>query len=310
MAQKISFSSQFKIKRAVQLPKLTLEHGEKARIAVVSDPVAEYTHTLNKVLMDEHGQALMKTINFSNGGSKEVPETQFVGKYLCTGDAEVLEQSGSDADNCVFCGAAAESVAFEPPRRYVVVKAFKYTTKPNSFAVKPTPFQGEILPWVLSDGRFSKLVEINEEYEADGGLSNRDLNLGPCENKDYQKYDVNAAASSEWQANQNRIDYVKELLESYEVEDDDISNLMGRTVHNAEAQARIREVQDAYDAAFNRQGVANDRIKPKVGAEVTQLFSSKAPASPVSPDVTAEAEAEDEAEMAPKKVGNLHDLLG
>ena len=68
----------------------------------------------------------------------------------------------------------------------IIGHVLKYGTKPGSFTPLK-PFQASLLVWDLTAKRFDLLMSIFKEH---GNLSEKDLLLGPCDNKKMQKFDI------------------------------------------------------------------------------------------------------------------------
>lgn len=279
---KISFSKEFKPRQNVRLDKLSLEKGERARIALIAEPEAQFVHTLNKLVLDENtGQALMEVKTTQKGDEYSAPATEYAGRFACTGEFDTVQEKGVDPDNCPFCAAAEESGAFDSPRRYIAQLVFQYVLQPNSFKIQDKPFmQGKVIPWVYTDAKYSKLYDLNEELSddddsavGDAGIFGVDLMLGPCESGTYQNYDIQATRKLEWAADKSRKEYVEDLRNAYE---GDITTLFGKVATPAEAKRVIFDVQAAFDAANNPHGQSNDRLRSSSSEAVDTMFSGGA----------------------------------
>jgi hypothetical protein len=259
---KLAFDSQFKKNTGFfEFPKLKLEMGEKARICIIdSAPEAKYVHTLRKIILDQGRPVMMiEKYGKNNDKEREVPKTEFVGKFLCLGDDSPggpLDENEVDPDNCPACKVAIESGgAVEKPQRRIVFHVIKYKTTKGSFNIQK-PFQVELVAWDITDNRFSTLLDIKDEH---GDLAGLDLTLGPCENANYQKFDIKPGARAEWSVDDDR----KKLVHSIwkENKSDSLHLLLGREVSAAEMRGYVNDVVRQYNLGF---GSNNANAMPSV----------------------------------------------
>lgn len=271
---KIEFGSEFKKKGYFDYPKLSLEQNEKARVCVMDSPTMEYVHTLRKVIT-ENGRPIMETQRFGKNQerTREVPTTDFVGKFICLGEGDILTDKGVDPDNCPACKASVENgAAVDVPRRRFVVHVIKYQTNKGSFNVQ-TPFQVELLAWEFTEQRFNALVDIVEEH---GSLPRIDLCLGPCQNKGFQKYDIIPGGKCQWAETDERKATTKTLLT--ENRSEDLTPLLGRSVSPEELRSQTLDVVQAYNFAFGRND-AMPTADTNAGNDLSALLDETAPAS-------------------------------
>ena len=259
---KIEFNDGFKKKSAYDYPKLSLEQNEKARVCVIDSPTMEYVHNLRKVVT-ENGQPIMETQKYGRNFEKtrEVPATEFVGKYLCLGDSETLAAKDTDPNNCPACKAALEHPsAIEAAKRRFVVHVIKYHTTKGTFNVQK-PFQIELVAWEFAEGRFGQLVDIVTEH---GQLPQIDLCLGPCTNQGYQKYDIIPGGSCQWGADEERKAKTREVVAANRSED--LTPLLGKKVTPAELRSQVTEIVQQYNYAF---GISSEMpaAEPSTNAE-------------------------------------------
>lgn len=326
---KLAFDSQFQKNTGYfEYPKLKLEQSEKARICIIdSSPEAKYVHTLRKIVL-RNGRPVMETQKYgkNNDKEREVPSTDFVGKFICLGDDTPdgpLDKNEIDPNNCPACKAAAENgAAVDKPQRRIVFHVLKYKTAKGSFNVQAQPFQAELVAWDITDNRFKTLIEIQQEH---GNLAEIDLNLGPCENAGYQKFDIMPGRNAEWAKTDERKNYTKQVWA--QTRSEELTKLLGREVSATELRSLVSDVVNYYNLGFgqndsnsipNREedfsasidfsGTDNDFFSPGGGVD---LDSTPAPSpSPV-------AEAEESEEKSPESsdssksgaVENLDDLL-
>jgi hypothetical protein len=310
----VEFDSGFKKKGFNDFNKLSLESNEKARICVLESPWMEYVHTIRRVITLD-GKPVMKTESFPQKGGgtreREVPDTDYVGKFICLGDPDALETNSVDIDNCPACKLSTETSAVEGPKRRFAVHVIKYQVKKGTFNVQ-SPFQVELLAWEFSDRRFNTLVDIQTELEQK--LSMVDLCLGPCENKTYQKFDIIPGQKAEWRQSEERQAVTKDVVKSQRYPD--LTPLMGRKVSFAELKSQCVDVVQAWNLAFGVPGglpvsdtekAVEDAQKPYQGeADAVgglDLFASdEAPAPSESPSTDEDSKSEEEM--------SLEDLLG
>lgn len=321
---KLAFDSQFKKSTGFfDYPKLRLEQGEKARICIIdSAPEAKYVHTIRRIIL-ENGKPVMmeQTFGKNNERTREVPKTEFIGRFLCLGNDAPdgpLDTDEVDPDNCPACKAAVESAgAVEKAQRRIIFHVIRYKTVKGSYNISK-PFQVELLAWDITDSRFSRLLEIKEEH---GDLAGLDLNLGPCTNSTFQQFEVMPGAKAEWTQEADRQKYVKEVWEQNK--SDDLYQLLGRSVVDAEMRGYVNDVIKQYNLGFGGHDV---NAMPTVNTNAEVDFSEALGESSENPDffakpeftapVTDEAAAEDISEPAAQeekaeepKVENLDDLL-
>lgn len=247
---KIEFEAGFKKKGFTEYNKLSLEKNERARICVIDSPEVEYIHSLSKVRMED-GKPVMKTETFTNKSgtkSREVPDTDYVGRFICQGDFDVLESKNVDPDNCPACKFSIESSAIDGPKRRFAVHVIKYQTKKGSFNIQE-PFQIELLAWDFTEARFTTLTDIRNEH---GALPGIDLCLGPCDNPMYQKYDILPGGNCQWSQSEERKKITAEVYKSQKY--DDLSGMLGRKISPAELRSFCVDVVGAWNIAFGQAG--------------------------------------------------------
>ena len=185
-------------------PKLKLTQGEKARIVVgLEPPVMEYVHTLRKPQI-VNGVPQMETLKRKSGEEYQAHKKDFVGNPICVGREEVLDEKGSDPQQCPMCKLAADNPDYtDPPKRRYAMHVMRYRTKTNTSEVA-TPFSVELLVWSFTQTVFNKLVDIRNEIDG-GDLRKHDLILGPCTNQTFQQFDITPGLKqAEWMADKER----------------------------------------------------------------------------------------------------------
>jgi hypothetical protein len=295
---KIEFEDGYKKKGNYDFDKLTLEQGERARVCVLENPTVEYVHVLNRVILDR-GQPVMTTQVFGKNGekSREVPETDYVGRFLCLGNFEVLEAKSVDPDNCPACKASLESAAVDRPKRRFAAHVLKYQVKKNSFTIQD-PFQVSLQVWDFTDTRYDALVDIKTEH---GALPNLDLNLGPCENKNFQKYTFSPGNGCEWSKSADRKKIVQDVLKTQKV--DDLSLVLGRKSTFGELNSQVQDVVHTWNIAFGTPGSMPDE-KPAADEAPLDLSFDE----PTAGD-SSDEDGPTQKPSGEKKIMELDDLL-
>lgn len=214
---KIKFSTEsVKSTNNFDYPKLKLEQNERARIVCLQDePEVEYVHTLQAPQVVD-GEAVMETNKTSKGVEYQANKFDFKGRVICKGDFGTLENKGSDPVNCPMCKMAKDHPDWmKAPQRRFAMHVVRYKTQSGKFDVQ-TPFQVEVLVWSFTDRTYGKLVEFMNEH---GDLKAKDLMLGPCENKNWQKYDIAISSKAEWLAADERKKLTAETFKENQIPD-------------------------------------------------------------------------------------------
>lgn len=246
---KMAFTSDNRVQTGETFPKLKLELGEKKRIVCIEDPEAYYVHTIRAPKITS-GRATEETKQRKDGTTYPAFVQEFISNPICLGDPDVLVERGVDPRNCPACASAVEIDNMVGPKRRFAMHVFAYTTKPSSWEVK-SPFGGDVVVWGFTDKVFNELVDYQE---INGDLRKRDLILGPCEDKIYQKFDIKLGNDAEWMKDAARKAYLKEIVEDNKAED--LAAFCGRKVK-----------KDFLEQDVNR-AVKQWRIATGGGAEV------------------------------------------
>lgn len=315
----ISFNT-FKARSSSRVNKLTLEKDEQFRVCFIEPrPQLIYVHTFEKVMAGDDGRPAMTEVTWSDGSTQERPKTSYEGKFRCLGNAEEVQRTGSDPENCPACrGHISNSNAIKPPTPRILANVLKYATKPGSFT--PTkPFSAELLVWDLTEKRFAKLQALWEEH---GDLNKKDLLLGPCTNKQMQTYDMAiASGDAVYLQSEPNQEYLKELLnESY---NKDLADAAGKLPSEFEMQTKVNEIIRTYDHVFGTggnsssfgsllEGMNSSASSP--ASPATPVEAAAPPAPTPAPTSPKQEEPEEEPEAAPKvteenATSSLDDLL-
>lgn len=259
---KIDFSSENKSKYDDQYPKLKLEHNERARVCIVEpQPTAGFLHTLKAPQVME-GQVVMKPVKQKDGTYKEMVVEDFIGRHLCFGNLNVLAEKGKDLDNCPTCQKAQESDAIGGATRAFAVHVIRYKIQHGGF-IPQSPFGADLVAWRFADKVFNSLVDIATEHGGD--LRKKDLLLGPCENVNFQKYDINVGSDAHWLGSPENLEYVKALYANNKSED--LTPLISRKVTREQAMEDVSKVLHRH-AIIN--GTASTTHAPMGAAAVSQ----------------------------------------
>jgi hypothetical protein len=274
---KMTFTDDNRAKSQFDFTKLSLEKGERARITCIEgEPEFQFVHTLRAPQI-VNGKAVMETkqVKTKSGDTeaREEMKTDFIGQHICIGDINILAEQGSDVKNCPVCKASKESDAVEAVKRRFAMHVIRYKTQPGSFVIQD-PFQVELVVWAFTDNRFNQLIDLTKEW---GNLQLRDLNLGPCDNKMYQNYDIQIAAKAEWLESDARKDHVKAVYQSNKLDSLDVA--LGRRLTREQVEEDLDRVLTRYEIAMGRKadGTIID-VAPTV--DVGSLLADPAP-SPV-----------------------------
>ena len=288
----------YKPRNANRIPKLSLDKGEQARICVLEEsPRQVFVHTFQKVVTDDRGKPIEIHDTWPDGSPNVRYQSEYAGKYRCLGDPEVVNSAGADPANCPACRGHIENPsAIKAAQARFLVKILKYNTKPGSFA--PTkPFAASLIAWDLTSRRFEELQALYEEH---GDLRNKDLLLGPCEDKTYQKFSILIGSDKAiWQQN---TDYIKELISDNPL--DDIESVAGKKPTEEELQVRTQEIVRAYNHAMNITStsssyeslISKEEPAPKVTRPAKSSPVEEVVASPVVAEEVIDTDGADEAE--------------
>lgn len=278
---KITFDSENKAKNDYDYPKLYLDYGERARIAVIeTEPELEFVHNLRAPAI-VNGEVVMETVKTKDGTTAR-PKMDFVGKHLCFGRPDVLVDKRKDPENCPTCAAANQYDYVGPATRRFAMHVIQYKVQPNGFKVQ-TPFQAELVAWAFGDKVFNTLTDIREEH---GDLRSKDLLLGPCENKGFQNFDIQVGGSAVWLESDETKKFVSTLYA--ENKSEDLVPLIGRRVSREMAEQDVNTVLTKHAQAFGgHMPDAPDESEAGNALSLDEMLSgpseTPAPAVPAGP---------------------------
>jgi hypothetical protein len=243
---KVTFSSDNKVQQGNDYPRLKLEHGERALIVCIEpEPEMEYVHTLRAPEIGPDGRVI-KEMKQGKKGEYEAAKLEFIGQHLCFGNFDKMVDKGADPDNCPTCKAALEGDGIDQALPRYAMHVLRYNLQPGGFAIRE-PFGVTTEAWVYAASRFNALVDLAQEW---GDLRKHDLKLGPCENKNFQKYDINVSAKAEWLQDDAR---KKQAAAEYQNNrTNDLASLIGRKISKEQAQQDIARVQERVAQAYGR----------------------------------------------------------
>lgn len=277
---------------SVTARKLTLDKGEQSRVSYIeSQPQIVYVHSFEKVVTGPDGKPIIEHDEWQDGSPREKTKTEYAGKLACLGDVDELQRSGADPERCPACRGHIENPnAIRRATRRIVGHVLKYSTRAGSFT-PVSPFSASLLAWDLTENRFE---ELNNIYKEHGSLAEKDLLLGPCENKMMQKYTI-AAGNGEalWRQSEATIAYVTELINSEKIED--IASVAAKVPSEFEMSAKVNEVVRAYNHAFN---IGANQVSNSYESLLQKTPTTQQTAAPVQDEAPAEPTASAEAETA------------
>ena len=189
-------------------PKFKLEKGETARIVLLEDPWGEYVHTLQKPKL-VGGAPVKEQKKRRDGTFYEDYDYDFVGQVLCTGDAGILQQEGSDPKGCPICAEAVKSDKFKAPKLRYAVHVVKYDTKTDG-TVKESPFGASTEVWGFTERVFGELYGFKKEWD---DLRQHDLIVyRDPSTMTTGVYKISVSKSAAWLQDEKRKAYIGELM--------------------------------------------------------------------------------------------------
>lgn len=257
---KMTFSSENKKASNFDFPKLYLDHGERARIVCIEpEPEVNFVHTI-KAPEIVNGEVVTESVKNKDGSFTERPKMNFIGRHLCFGNMNTLMDKGKDPSNCPTCAAHEDHDFIGEAVRRFAMHVVQYKTQTGKFAVQ-TPFQAELVVWAFTDQRFGQLTDIAEEH---GDLRMKDLLLGPCENKNFQKFDMQVGGSAAWLESEENKKFIQTLYASNKL--DDLDPAIGRKVTKEQAQEDIQKAILKQQQAYGGGSTPSAAARPDAGA--------------------------------------------
>lgn len=241
---KIGFTPDNKQASPYDYPKVSLERNERALIVVMDTlPWFEFVHTLRMPLIDSNGKVKMQTVQ-KFGKEVEEIEYEFVGRHICIGDPDVVGEKGVDIHTCPVCKLSTETDAVKPPERRFAAHIIQYATKPGGFELA-SPFQVSVKAWTFGNKIFDTLTDFREEWQ---DLKAHDLRLGPCESKQFQKFDIQVSSKAEWTLDAERKKLTAETFKQNQCPD--LSTLIARRLNRSLVEEDLDKVMYRHRQAF------------------------------------------------------------
>jgi len=299
-----------KVQDTSQYPRLKLELNERARIlAIERAPHMEYIHRLEKPRI-VNGVPEYHEEEKRDGTKQRVLTQDFIGTPICLGDLGIIEEKGVDPVNCPICAASVKGDMVAGPVRRFAMNVIRYALKPGQqgFALAE-PYSVSCIAWAFGDAMFNKLTDFATEW---GSLQQHDLLLGPCTVKQYQKFDVNVAATAEWLASEDRKRLTAETYKSSKAED--LAPLCGRKAKREYIESDLESIEMAWRVVHaHTAGGVPDLTGGDSAALAAGLDDLLADLPAAEHDATfRDLVATEPAEAAPVQVANqdlLDDLL-
>lgn len=239
---KVPLTSDNKAKNNYEFPKLFLDKGERALIVCIEQvPHMEYTHTLRKPQIID-GKPQYET---NQRGQKEM-KFDFVGRHVCIGSEDVIAEKGLDAKGCPVCLESTKSDVVNKPERRFAMHVVRYKTQLGGFKTQD-PFQAELIVWAFGDKIFNQLVDFAEEW---GDLREHDLKLGPCEVKNFQKFEINVANSAAWLQDDSTKELVTKTYKNNQIPD--LSVACGRKLSREMIKEDLEKVKEGHRIASGK----------------------------------------------------------
>lgn len=269
MAKRYGLSSENKgaVDTALDFPKLSLKKGEVARIAIFGMETDEESGKKKLVVPAPEGGYFFSLENpYIDKGYK--------GAFECLASEELKMEDEYDPDACPHCEYVLEGKVSEevmgPRKRRHVLPVIRYKTKPKSSEII-TPPSVEVIAWRFTDRYFNQLVDIHEEWEADGGLLKHDLSL-TCEAEQYQNYNIAVLPEAAYTKSK---DMMKLVLETFASQTADLKNglirQLGTSLNEADLRKRIEETLESVNQAT---GGSAEFTQPSVDPQTIEEMSA------------------------------------
>lgn len=274
-----TFAPQNKIQTSTDYPKLTLDYNERALInAIDPNPVQEYVHQLRAPELDGNGKIVKELKKNAKGEEYEAVVYEFIGAHLCFGDFNVVSDSGVDPEGCPTCRAAVEEEGIQTPTPKFALNVVRYATQPGGWQLRD-PYAVSIEAWVFAQGKFNSLIDLSND--ANGDLRKYDIRLGPCENKKFQKFEMNLVpAGAAWAQSDER---KKQTIETFQKNKcEDLTSLIGRRIDKTKALEDIQKAVEKTARAYGRT-LGNAVQVPDLGSLVSAADAQSKPAATDDP---------------------------
>lgn len=245
MSPQIPFAPENKKASIFDYPTLKLKKAEVKRIIVIEpEPLFEYVHTLRVPQFDQAGNPIYRQEKDKNGNEYQTLDYTFIGRHICIGDYNVIDDKGHDAKGCPVCAASAETEAVEKPQRRFAMHVMVYRTNPGTSQVSE-PFSVECVAWAYADTVFNTITDLAAEW---GDLKKTDVILGPCTVEKFQRFEIKIGNGCEWLVGSDLDNNVlgekaKLTINTYKsTQSKDLSALIGRRLTRDEVMADLDKV--------------------------------------------------------------------
>jgi len=247
----LEFKPDNKTETLSDFPRLKLDTGEKSRILCIEpSPTFAYVHTLRAPKIVD-GVAVKHTTTRKDGSTYTDYVKDFIGRPLCLGDLGIVRDKGVDPTNCPACARSTATSEVDPPARRFAMHIIRYGVKPNSWDPR-APFSCEVVIWSFTDQIFNKLTDIQTTW---GNLRDHDLLLGPCTDKNFQKFEIMVAPTALWQQHEQIKQIVVETYQENRAQD--LEQFCGRRVER-------RWMEDDIERIAQRWRIANAETPERV----------------------------------------------
>jgi len=246
----------------------------------VPAPWYEWVHRLERP-KEKDGQPLQKKVTRRDRDGNETTEMvwdiDWVSSPICLGDKAILADKHIDPVNCPACRAADEHPSFPgltPPVIRYAMNIVRFSTRPGGW-ILAEPFSAQILVWAFTEKRFGRLDDLNRKVAARGNvaaqcpngaterpmdLSDVDLLLGPCEDINWQRYDIDLDEGwALWKQSQPAVNFISALWfgEGNRASDEQLQAACGKPVTNrAYLDSDIAKTIAGWNKALNGPGAA------------------------------------------------------
>ena len=244
-------------------PKFKLDKkGEKARIAILEAPVAEFVHNLRKPKL-VNGVPQKETKYKRNGDPYEDFVYEFVSRPICLGDYGVLTEDGSDPDKCPICAEAKRTDRFYAPQRRFALHVVRYETNKNLEAKDPFSARTEV--YSFTDKVFGELFSFKQQGF---NLQKHDI-IVTAENPAFAGYNLQVTMEAAWLKDESTQKYVKGLFTEENLAPD-LSIFCGSKKSEKQIEYDIRAINEAWDIATGVRNVsAVDAALSTVGGSMS-----------------------------------------
>lgn len=280
------FTPSNKAESAADFPKLKLDHGEKALVACLENPMFEYVHTLRMPRVTKDGQPEYGETQRNDGTTISILKQDFVGRPLCLGDYEKIGDKGVDPDRCPACRESEEGKGVTPPDRRFAMHVIKYATRSGSNYTLIEPFSVQCVIWAFTDRIFNLLTDFVSTW---GPLNSYDLQLGPCENKDYQKFDIHVARDAAYAGSMERKQLVAATFRGNRASD--LSLFCGRRSTRDWMENDIRQIRNRWRVIDGEPDTVTAQVQaPALAESLASLLDGVPPSVAQAPAPAAVAQ--------------------